>query len=138
VANTLGITFEELQTRADEDFDTEDRRAVESRLDQAVRLLLGRRPALAAQITAHAADAATGVDRDVVIDVVWRAVNRTLSPAAGPYRSESEGDYRYEVNPLAASADLWFPDADLQLVTPQTSSAPRTARVTPSAGWRGW
>lgn len=134
MANTLGITIDQVQTRADEDFDTADRRGIESRIDQAVRLLLGRPGGRA--LLGHVASGA--VELDTVIDVVWRAVSRTLE-ATGPYKTEAEGEYRYEVDPKVASGDLWFTREDLALLTPAgEGTAPRTARVRPSSGWAGW
>lgn len=130
MANALQITLEELGNRV-RNVETDDEPWVESLVDQAVRLLLSQRRFLATHI------ANQRVDRESVMDVVGRMVSRVTSNPEG-FKSESEGEYRYEQNALVASGNLWVPDEDWALVTPAPSPAFGTARVTATPGWRGW
>lgn len=54
----------------------------------------------------------------LVADVVQNAVVRVLRNPEG-YRSETEGDYSYTVNPMDSAGSIWFPDADLDVLCPR-------------------
>lgn len=99
-------------------------------IDRTVRKLLARRRPLPGWL------ASGQVQREDVLDVVVAAVDRVLANPEG-FRSESEGTYSYQVNPVVASGYIWFTDEDLSQVTPSAPSV-RSARVTPSRPWAGF
>lgn len=134
MSNPLSINADDVAARdwngqiAEDDHDD-----LNKLIDQVVRRLLARRRRLPEWLAAGL------VTRDDVIDVVASAVSRViLNP--GALKSEAEGDYRYEVNQMVASGNIWFPDDELAQITPggSTATAIGTAHVQPSTGWRGW
>ena len=92
-----------------------DRGQVEALIGEAIRRLNAYIPHLEEHT---ASDPRLG---ELAADVVVRAVARIVrNPAAAAgYSSESEGSYSYSIrSALEASADVWFPDADLALLRP--------------------
>lgn len=66
--------------------------------------------------------------RTLVIDAVTR-IERNAAAKAG-YSSESVGDYTYSIaNAMEASANIWWPDHDLDLVAPRRLSGIGTIRL---------
>lgn len=134
MSNALNIRFDDITSRDwGQQYTDADEEPLTRLLDRVVRRLLARRRRLPEWVASGL------VHRDDVIDVVASAMERvTLNP--GALKSEAEGDYRYEVNQLVASGNIWFPDDELAQITPggSTSTAIGTAHVRPSPGWRGW
>ena len=137
MANILGLTVEDIdhayERRIDMD-DTETVKYIDHQIGKAIRKLLGLCPTLARRI------ANKTVDIDTVKDVVTDAVLRIVRDEDPTIKSESEGGYSYAKNALAASANLWFPDADLAMIGCREASEGfvGSGRLKPRRPWAGW
>lgn len=137
MANPLGYVSTDLipKYEAELDFDEKDE-WYQEKVDEAVRLLLRKGPKLIARMAAYDADLGTGIDPAFVKDKVLGAVMRTIRDPEG-IKSETEGNYSYERNPIVASGNIWYTKdelADLGLGV-SVSHIPRTVFSKTRYGW---
>jgi len=131
VANDLGITIEEVTASYEGVIAEQKFPWVNGKIDEAVRALLSYMPDIPDRILLGT------LDPLLVSDKVVAAVLRVVRNPTG-YDEEQEGDYRYRLNKLVASGDIWFPDKDLIAlgwVSPTKQSMPRTVFSKPSRGF---
>jgi hypothetical protein len=131
MANDLDITIEQVRASYEGTIPTQKDTWVNGKIDEAVRALLSYMPDIPVRI------AAGTLDPLLVGDKVVAAVLRVVRNPTG-YDEEQEGDYRYRLNKLVASGDIWFPDRDLielGWVSPTKQSMPRTVFSRPSRGF---
>lgn len=131
MANDLDITLDQVKASYEGTIPTQKNDWVNGKIDEAVRSLLSYIPDLPSRV------ADGSVDADLVSDKVVAAVLRVVRNPTG-YDEEQEGDYRYRLNKLVASGDIWYPDNDLTAlgwVGPTKKSTPRTVFSRPSRGF---
>lgn len=137
MSNVLGYVSTDLEEPFEGELDLENLDEwYQSKLDEAVRLLLRKAPALVTRMNAFDPVAGVGIDPQFVKDKVVGAVLRVLRDPEG-LESETEGNYSYKRNPIVASANIWYTKdelADLGISTTQTVK-PRTVFATNRYGW---
>lgn len=76
-----------------------------------------------------------GLFKDVVVEAVGRMAR--MDDSSVGIKSESEDGYSYQIDPLARSGNIWFPDKDLVLLGCGSADTfiPRSARLTPGSLW---
>jgi hypothetical protein len=84
--------------------------------------------------------ATTDERRDAIKDVVGSMVQRVLRNEGSINKSESDGDYSYTRDPLAASANLWVTAAEWDMLLGPSGPGVGTIRVgipdwSPRRGW---
>ncbi|WP_269929106.1 Gp19/Gp15/Gp42 family protein [Kocuria massiliensis] len=117
------MTFQDVVDSYEGDIPEGDRDLIERRIEEAFRLLYGMCP-----VTRRRVEDDT-VDRQLVADVVIRAILRLVRDDDPVFKSESENGYSYTKNSLTASGNLWFPDADLTALGCGRASAVGSAEV---------
>ena len=112
------VSYEDAMRSYEGDAADAPRALTERRLQEAENLLFG--------VCAHARRRAeTPAGRALVEDIITRAVLRLVRDSSPGYKSETEGNYSYEKDPLTSSGNLWFPEADLAALG--CGKAPRAA-----------
>lgn len=137
MSNVLGYLSSDLEEPFEGELDLDNLDDwYQSKIDEAVRLLLRKAPTIVARMAAYNSSLGTGLDPQFVKDKVIGAVLRVLRDPEG-LESETEGNYSYKRNPIVASANIWFTKdelADLGITTTQTVK-PRTVFATNRYGW---
>jgi hypothetical protein len=131
VSNSLGITFDQVDDSYEGTIAADRKPWVENKIDEAVRELISKIPNILSRIDAG------DLDPDLVRDKAVAAVLRVVRNPTG-FEEESEGDYRYRLNPLVASGDIWYPEKDLTAlgwVNDALNKAPRTVFTKASRGF---
>ncbi len=136
MANALGYVSTDLEASYEGELDMADDEWYQEKLDEAVRLLLRKVPKIQARMAAYDPDKGTGIDPKFVKDKVVGAVLRVLRLPDPGYKSENEGNYSYEVNPVEASANIWFTKDELaDLGVGAVTAMPRTVFASNRYGW---
>lgn len=137
MSNVLGYVSTDLEAPYEGELDLENLDEwYQDKLDEAVRLLLRKAPNLMARMAAYDAAKGTGLDPQFVKDKVLGAVLRVMRNPDGML-SETEGDYSYRLNPVVASANIWYTKdelADLG-ITDASTVKPRTVFASNRYGW---
>jgi hypothetical protein len=137
MANPLGYVSTDLVPKYEEelDFDNLDE-WYQEKVDEAVRLLLRKGPNLIARMAAYNPATGAGIDPAFVKDKVMGSVMRVLRDPEG-LKSETEGNYSYERNPIVASGNIWFTKEELADlgIGAAVSHIPRTVFAKTRYGW---
>ena len=137
MSNVLNYDSSDLEAAYEGELDLENLDEwYQAKLDEAVRLLLRKVPGVQSRMAAYNPATGEGIDPDFVKDKVIGAVLRVLRNPEG-LLSETEGDYSYRLNPVVASANVWFTKdelADLG-VSDSGSFTPRTVFAKNRYGW---
>lgn len=122
MANRLELTPKDLEGYYDGDLTRLDQTWLQKQIDIAVREIFHLCPRLPERL------AQRKVERELVIDVVAEAVLRVVRNPSG-LRSETEGNYTYQLSNRVASGDIWFPPEDVEKVCGKRMTLPRAARL---------
>ena len=137
MGNVLGYVSTDLEAPYEGELDLENLDEwYQDKIDEAVRLLLRKAPTIIQRMAAYNPTQGTGIDPDFVKDKVLGAVLRVLRNPEG-LMSETEGDYSYRLNPVVASANVWYTKdelADLGITSGGTVK-PRPVFATNRYGW---
>lgn len=137
MSNVLGYVSTDLEAAYEGQLDLDNQDEwYQEKIDEAVRLLLRKAPGIVGRMAAYNSITGEGLDPAFVKDKVVGAVLRVLRNPEG-LLSESEGDYSYRLNPVVASANIWFTKdelADLG-ISDSTTVKPRTVFATNRYGW---
>src|SRR5690349_18981161 len=107
MSNILGLVSTDLEASYEGELDLENLDEwYQEKLDEAVRLLVRKVPTVVARM------AAGSIDPDFVKDKVVGAVLRVLRDPEG-IKSETEGNYSYDRNPIVASGNIWYTKDEL-------------------------
>src|SRR6476661_2322752 len=113
MSNVLGYVSTDLEAPYEGELDLENLDEwYQDKLDEAVRLLLRKAPNLMQRMAAYDPAKGTGLDPAFVKDKVLGAVLRVMRNPEGML-SETEGDYSYRLNPVVASANIWYTKDEL-------------------------
>lgn len=135
MANVLGYTEADLETKYEGDLDFDNSDWYMELIDEAVRLLLRKAPTIVARMAAYDPATGAGIDPEFVKDKVFNAVLRVLRAPDG-FKSETEGNYSYEMNPVEASANIWYTKDELaDLGAGVVATKPRTIFASTRYGW---
>lgn len=137
MSNVLGYVSTDLEAPYEGELDLENLDDwYQDKIDEAVRLLLRKAPTIVSRMAAYDPTRGLGIDPEFVKDKVLGAVLRVLRNPEG-LMSETEGDYSYRLNPVVASANIWYTAdelADLGITSGGTVK-PRTVFATNRYGW---
>jgi hypothetical protein len=129
MSNILGLVSTDLEASYEGELDLDNLDEwYQEKIDEAVRLLIRKVPTVVARM------AAGSIDPDFVKDKVVGAVLRVLRDPEG-IKSESEGNYSYDRNPIVASGNIWYTKDELADLGVVVADKPRTIFASNRYGW---
>lgn len=136
MSNVLGYVSTDLEASYEGELDLDNLDEwYQEKLDEAVRLLIRKVPSIVARMAAHDPSTGAGIDPAFVKDKVVNAVLRVVRDPDSTFKSESEGNYSYQRDPLASSSNIWYTKDELADLGAGVVIKPRTVFASNRYGW---